>query len=558
MFMTRLLLFGILGLITLLIGYPVSKVMRPKPNLIEMFIIGCWTIILLVFVMGLFKISFKGYVVPTVIFSLFASVIFLRKDWLNSFKWKTDRGVYLLLLLSSFAIVTRLIQVRLLLVPNWLDGLTHYGITYNILARGFVPANRIYHTGFHALASYISVLLPMFSLSEVMLMLGQWLCFLAGLSLFLLAQRINADTSIALISAILLWFFTSFPSYLISWSRYPLLAGIVFFPLSYIALDDWMQDRTKDKQFVFVLFSGAALFLTHYYLFFVWLCCLLLMLFVQKSMYIKSWQWLSFCIVISLLMATRLAAVVSHLGDVSVKSLTDILDLYEVSHTLNLMLKNQGWIVALLAVLGIVSLQGAQRKWLLWIGVVFSLGASFELAQNLVSETRPNGIQNSLILLTLPLVYSAALGVVFLDKSVKKVLGSYAQCTLYLFCALAISLSAYNNSVHLINQSTILFGKADWDAMQWIITNTSRYDTIAVATNLWGEKAHICDGGGWIQYLTARPTIKIDASFDPDHSDANYIYKGTCLDPSKDFVSTSDNYVRVFKNNDVEIIQLIR
>jgi hypothetical protein len=230
-----------------------------------------------------------------------------------------------LLLLAG--LITRLLAVRDLALPAWVDSPHHYTIAWLMAETGRVPANFYpllpigsftYHFGFHALAATMQWLTGM-PLADTFLWTGQLLQGLMPLAVYasavLLTRRPHAGWWAAFIVALV----SLFPGYYLTWGRYTELTGLlVLAPLLGLAWRLVMREPNPDRgvaplkpalALAAVVGVGAAgLLLTHYrvFVFFVTVTLVALALGVRGG-----WKRLGVAAVLAVLLTlpwlTRLA-----------------------------------------------------------------------------------------------------------------------------------------------------------------------------------------------------------------------------------------------------------
>jgi len=143
-----------------------------------------------------------------------------------------DLCVFLILLLSLSA---RLLAVRDLALPAWVDSPHNYTIARLFVELGRIPADYLpllpvggfnHHFGFHALAATVHWLTGR-SLVETFLTLGQLLNGLAPLAAYTLTVTLTRRPRAGLFAAFFVGFVSLFPAYYVSWGRYTQLAGVI-------------------------------------------------------------------------------------------------------------------------------------------------------------------------------------------------------------------------------------------------------------------------------------------------------------------------------------------
>jgi hypothetical protein len=173
---------------------------------------------------------------------------------------------------------TRVLQVRDLVLPAWVDSVHHTMITRLIVDGGRVPASYRpympadgfhYHFGFHAGAAALAWLsgLPA---ERAVLLFGQALNVLAPLAAYTLAWWIGRNRWGGVVAALVVGSLCYMPAYYVTWGRYTQLAGLVLLPPLFV-LTTQMLERPRalgaglrDGALVGAALLLAGLILTHY------------------------------------------------------------------------------------------------------------------------------------------------------------------------------------------------------------------------------------------------------------------------------------------------------
>jgi len=152
---------------------------------------------------------------------------------------RRDRVVDVTLgLVMLLVAATRMLQVRDLVVPNWVDSVHHTVLTELLVREGgvpwsyepFFPVEALhYHFGFHAAAAglcwYGGV-----EAHEAVLVLGQVLNALAPLAAYTLTVWLLRRRWAGVAAAVVAGAASYLPAYYASWGRYTQLAGLVMLP----------------------------------------------------------------------------------------------------------------------------------------------------------------------------------------------------------------------------------------------------------------------------------------------------------------------------------------
>lgn len=164
-------------------------------------------------------------------------ILWLRRQTRLGLKIAPAHLLLLLLLLVAFTV--RLLAVRDLLFPAWVDSTRHALITRIMADQGqivrdyrpFLPVDRFpYHFGFHTLSAGL-LLLGATTLPNLLLIMGQLLNALVPLTVYAAAWLVTQRRMAALIAAFLVALPFFFPAYYVSWGRLTQLAGVLLLPI---------------------------------------------------------------------------------------------------------------------------------------------------------------------------------------------------------------------------------------------------------------------------------------------------------------------------------------
>jgi hypothetical protein len=138
-----------------------------------------------------------------------------------------------------FSLVVRLMMVRDLVAPAWVDPVHHALITRLILEGGSFPVSyapyvelgpTVYHAGYHSTQAVFQWLSGL-DLPDGMLLFGQVLNAASIFAVYLLTTSLTGDKRAALLAAWIAGLFTPMPAYYVSWGRYTQLAGLLILPV---------------------------------------------------------------------------------------------------------------------------------------------------------------------------------------------------------------------------------------------------------------------------------------------------------------------------------------
>jgi len=478
----------------------------------------------------------------------------------------------------------RLIQIRDVFVPNWYDGLIHTSLLHEFIIKSAIPFDNIYQVGFHA----ITVVMHFFwdlTLPETILLSGQWLSVVCGLSFYIFARRYihNAYASglcFVVYSSILL-----FPSLLISWGRYPYLLGLALLPPAILTSQDWINGRKNSflEAFIFVISLG----LTHYGLLLIWLSFILVYLIdkivFKKELHLEALPsrkrvfFRPFLLIFPALIVILSSPLdPSHHDIVQNHVLSQMYhpDLgFGTQYVLKLF-RAHDYIFIFLWVFWVLRSFLWKRK-LLYITLFWPLMIWFlSWIQYRLVENPILTYVNLIVFLSIPLSLSIGLFAQYMLWLLIKLDASDAQplfrrrlkSRLSILLSIAILVGVFLSPLS-IDQKTALFTNEDMLAMRWISNHTAKDAGFLIRTISWDNNILIpSDGGGWITFLTERRAIIPQTGelydicgFAMDHG-VNYLYYGKQRGDDRFDLRLSDlninNYVVVYGTPLVEIVSL--
>jgi hypothetical protein len=178
------------------------------------------------------------------------------------------RGPFLVAALAILA--WRLVQIRHLALPVWVDSVHHTLLVRILLEQRRIPETwgpylpevpLYYHFGFHLTAACFALLTGWTGtqLGRAVLVVGQlWQVGLAC-GVYAVARRLWGSEDKALTAMVLVGFVSQMPAFYLSWGRYSLLAGLTLLTFTMAA--------ALSGRGVLVALGVAATALTHYYAF---------------------------------------------------------------------------------------------------------------------------------------------------------------------------------------------------------------------------------------------------------------------------------------------------
>ena len=151
--------------------------------------------------------------------------------------WRREHSA--LLLLITVALIVRLLAVRDVNAPLWVDASRHGLITAVMAGSGqtisnyspYLPVDTFpYHSGFHSLSATLT-LVSSAPLNELLLYLGQLLNALTPLTVYAGLWIITRDRRASLLAAFLVALPFFFPAYYATWGRFTQLAALLLLPV---------------------------------------------------------------------------------------------------------------------------------------------------------------------------------------------------------------------------------------------------------------------------------------------------------------------------------------
>ena len=450
----------------------------------------------------------------------------------------------LLLLIFIFSLSIRLIMVRDLATPAWVDSVHHALIGRLIYETGAIPQSYSpllniqtanYHSGFHSNFAFF-LWLSGLDIPKALLIFGQFLNALMVFSSYLFAITFTRSRLAGILAALATGVFTPMPAYFTSWGRYTQLAGLVILPASFALLYFILNQRVKTKidltlrpgkpnSLATFLLAGlvcGGLFLTHYRVM-VFLAALVLS-FLLISLFLwakkrKAQRWIvNTSIYIFLL--TLISIGFSYPWWPSSISTLFKPSLVWGNVTKIKVFSDFSWsLLTSASGIYILVISGAGMAWAIWkreiFPWIFIIWVSFLFFfANLGALGLPlNGFVNNMsvtISLFLPIacLFGYLLGWIIdgwgniLPSRVTK----YYQVIVFgIFTFL--SFFAAPAILTIINPTTIISRHADLEAIDWLNYHLPRFEKVLINPFSWGYGIYAGgDGGYWISAITNHPT----------------------------------------------------
>lgn len=436
---------------------------------------------------------------------------------LPSFEAQGLSSFWILVVFYLFVIVVRIVQVKDIFVPNWIDGLIHTQLLNKLSVSEKIGFGRIYHVGFHAVSLVIYYFMRL-NLSDVVLLFGQWLSATCGVTIYILVRRYTRNLFFSLISLVFYSLLLLFPSFLVSWGRYPFLFGLTVLPL--VMVMSWKSINNKSRSFSLSFFLVLALAMIHYGALLIWFSFIFinllywLIITLKQRKDLKSWlalvlRFFLLLIPLFLFVLPKAVNLLTHKDILEkINSRAENVNItFDFFSALNLVFRHDYFLILLFLLGVVVSFVWKKRMfWMfvLWPFLVFGmtwfqysfLGFSLSTYYNLV------------IFLSIPYTVLVSLIVkhlCFLDQPLV-VVDKYSGLK-QLAALLALLFFGFRINTSVIDPGAVIFVAQDYSAINWIKENTPVNSVFFVESFLWGDKLMPSDGGGWVELLTSRKVV---------------------------------------------------
>jgi hypothetical protein len=471
-----------------------------------------------------------------------------RPDWID------------LALMAVFLLTlgTRLVMVRDLAAPAWVDPVHHTYIAHLIVEQGSYPDSYApiveaqtssYHPGFHALIAAFHWLSGL-ELDQAMLLFGQVINALVVFAVYLIATGLTRDRLASLFSALISGLLTLMPAYYSSWGRYTQLVGLLILPvcaaLLIRLLRGWIfppgrsldsadfafsiQHQASDQPLklsrglqlaVLAALASAGLFMVHFrvVVFFALLMISFFIAEVVRSLDKRplwktlplSFIWIAgitaLAVLICLpwlpeLLQTMVIPRLARIADSASPIRIDWGYFTPVYGTQVLWLAAGGLLISLLRAR--------------WFGPILALWSGLLLisANQGILRLPGVGMINLVsveIMLFMPIAILGGFFVSQVWRLALKLIPIRWKTLAWALLALAligVGFAGAQKQLPIINPVTVLFRQADRPAIAWINENLPQDETILINPFLWGYGIYAGqDGGYWIASLAGRKTM---------------------------------------------------
>ena len=439
---------------------------------------------------------------------------------------------FILILIFLGSLAVRLIMVRDLATPAWVDSVHHALITRLIITTGGYPSTlqpyldispTAYHLGFHSIAAIFSWLTNL-DLAKSLLILGQVLNALSVFSVYLLTKTLTRRSTAGLFAAFVTGFLTPMPAFYTSWGRYTELTGLLILPVVLALIQSWLAEGQKKKTLWIILLGALAsggLFMIHYRVV-VFLAGLIIsfvlyqLLFQWKIRHTKPTGFIFLVLGIALLgmifvfpwffqavKSTFLAKI-----DLPITSTVSFFQDFPLPY-LTSALGKQAMVVAGLGFFwSLIKRRSMAFVLGFWVLILFFLS-------NLDALRLPGaGLITNLSVEIMLFIPISILTGYFIDQTLmywKDLIPKQLIFPSVGIIFLMFGMAAYQGArqlIPIINPVTILTRQADLQAIQWIDDNLPENETIVINPFAWGYGLFAGnDGGYWISPLSGRLTL---------------------------------------------------
>jgi hypothetical protein len=468
------------------------------------------------------------------------------------------------LMLLSLAV--GLLQIRDVAVPLWKDSLIHARYIAAIVRQEQLP-EAFYHFGFHGIAALIAQMSGA-SIPSAMLVVGQWLITLTGLSVYLLSRRLTGSNVTALASAVCVWFLSPTPAYLITWGRYPLLLGGALLPLALMTAIKLIESPRLDARlFVCALAAFAGMSFAHVRMiaFYLVFAALFLGDRAWSRRAINSWVMrIAIGVGVAALLSGALFAAIAARDAGWRESLRVSVTALDLAGAAAVASSRYGGALAGVAAMGALAALARRDRRALILPIAFA--ALFALS--FAGEFLP---ASSVILIGF-LPIALLIGDLARILYERTAAASNRTAVAWSACIFIVGALGARGAINIVNPATILFAEPDQNAMAWIRENTETRARFLINSDAWiGPHDVPTDGGWWIPFLTGRATDYINRAVLADessraparwiadhHIDFVYLGRRAGMLRKSDFLNAPDQYALVYNQDGVMIFRVLR
>lgn len=511
-------------------------------------------------------------------------------------------------LVLTVGLGARLIAIRDLSFPAWVDSVHHATLTRIIVERGQVPStytpyvavdHATYHFGFHAAVAHF-VWLSGLPVERAMLLVGQLFNAIMALQIYLLTRWLTQRRWTAVFATLFIALLSTMPAYYVSWGRYTQLSGLLVLPVAALLTIEAVENKDW-RGMALALVSQAGLILIHYRVLAFYVCLVGVWWLVRLMETPNAWRrrlqevvrYAALGLGAGVILLPWIAETAVHLwlrawlhwgGDGSATSALWDFSLNYAARGFDRYLLTVG---IMGAVLGLWERQRFSSVLALW------LGALFIVTNPSVVRLPGEGLTNNIAMLITWFIPQAIWSGFVLDELLHawwRLLskrGRILYGSVVILLLLGLSMVGIYRQLTILNPESVLALETDRAALEWIATHTSPEDRFLINSRLWQKPIYMgTDGGYWITPLTGRVTTTPPALYplggkeetltvrelneeikalarSPDelarqlrHADVDYVYVGarggplaprTLTDSSAFGLVYTDAYVRIYK-----------
>ena len=436
----------------------------------------------------------------------------------------------ILIVIFLTTLTIRMIMVRDLATPAWVDSVHHALITQQILSLGSYPSNytpfidinpAAYHPGFHSIAATFTWLSKL-SIDQSLLIFGQVLNALAIFSVYLFTKVLTHSSLAGIFAAIITGFLTPMPAYYTSWGRYTELTGLLILPAAFTLVLLLTEVNLIKRKYLIIFISAiilGGLFLVHYrvtvFLGSLFVSYFAIYILIKKRMpSIKaSWGWVIMAIASAILLVFpwMVQTITSTVFPIIKSTGISTPPLFQGFGWpfLTTSLGKQTLVLAGLGLFwGMIKRERFSYLLLSWMVLLF-------LIANLDALSIPGGgLINNLSVEIMLFIPISILGGYLIDQIItqwrdllpRKLIIPAVGTILVL--TLMVVYTGSKQLITIVNPITILSRNADLPAIDWVHDNIPENETIVINPFLWGYGLYAgSDGGYWIAPLAGRATL---------------------------------------------------
>ncbi len=432
----------------------------------------------------------------------------------------------LLAIVLIVGLTARMLAVRDLALPTWVDSVHHTVVARIIAESGQVPTsyepyiavhNATYHYGFQASVAAFAWLSSR-ALPQAMLLVGQVFNLAAALQVYFLARWLTRRRRAAFFAALIVALLSTMPAHYVSWGRYTQLSGLLILPVASILTIEAARRRDRRAAALAVL-ALAGLILTHYRVFAFYVCFVAAWWLVRLARCPRAWRvrprelgW--YAAMVFLALASLMPWILGIAADLWLDAFVHWGGGEPTTHwDFSWRYVSSGfdrYILTLGGIGAVVAL--AERRYfsavlLLWLGLLFVITNPALLG--LPGEGLINNVA-MLITWFMPLaIWCGFLGGELLSSWLAALKGKWRALCRPLTAATLVSLSVVGarRQITVVNPNGVLALQADQEALAWIQDHTPSHSRFLINAQPWQGPVYVgVDGGYWIAPFTQRST----------------------------------------------------